>query len=229
MNRFAAVLGALALAGIVTTGAQAQSATGTLTFLQQTGVVGPNDVIPIDVRLTLDGNSSTLTVADFLVTSGGPSEQQLTDRGFDFSGPYFVGLTYSAFCTGSFFPPNGCGPDLYGFNFGTGLPADFTLSAGDSINFNFGSFTPRPGGAPDGFYNFFVAKVFIETYRFDVDNNFISANFDVATSCGNGDDRCAFSRTVQGVVPEPGTWALMIGGFGLAGAALRRRRAAVAA
>lgn len=29
-------------------------------------------------------------------------------------------------------------------------------------------------------------------------------------------------------VPEPGTWALMIGGFGMAGAALRRRRAVLA-
>lgn len=35
-------------------------------------------------------------------------------------------------------------------------------------------------------------------------------------------------QTVNGAVPEPGTWALMISGFGLAGAALRRRRAAVA-
>ncbi|MDZ4373832.1 MAG: PEPxxWA-CTERM sorting domain-containing protein [Phenylobacterium sp.] len=32
--------------------------------------------------------------------------------------------------------------------------------------------------------------------------------------------------TVNGAVPEPGTWALMIGGFGLVGAALRRSRVA---
>ncbi|MEW5687848.1 MAG: PEPxxWA-CTERM sorting domain-containing protein [Pseudomonadota bacterium] len=32
-----------------------------------------------------------------------------------------------------------------------------------------------------------------------------------------------------GAVPEPASWALMIGGFGLAGAALRRRSAAAAA
>lgn len=34
--------------------------------------------------------------------------------------------------------------------------------------------------------------------------------------------------TVNGGVPEPATWSLMIGGFGLAGAALRRRRRALA-
>jgi hypothetical protein len=36
------------------------------------------------------------------------------------------------------------------------------------------------------------------------------------------------TETFGGGVPEPATWALMIGGFGLAGVALRRRKAAFA-
>lgn len=42
-----------------------------------------------------------------------------------------------------------------------------------------------------------------------------------------GIDNLDFTVT-GGVVPEPGTWALMIAGFGLAGGALRRRKAAIA-
>ena len=34
----------------------------------------------------------------------------------------------------------------------------------------------------------------------------------------------AFINNAIAAVPEPTTWALMIGGFGLAGASLRRRR-----
>lgn len=37
------------------------------------------------------------------------------------------------------------------------------------------------------------------------------------------------SAALSGGIPEPTTWALMIGGFGMAGAMLRRRRTAVAA
>jgi hypothetical protein len=37
-----------------------------------------------------------------------------------------------------------------------------------------------------------------------------------------------FAATFSGAIPEPGTWALMILGFGGAGAMLRRRRAALA-
>ena len=50
----------------------------------------------------------------------------------------------------------------------------------------------------------------------------------------NGDDALdgfaatGFSATFSGAVPEPGTWALMILGFGGAGAMLRRRRTMLA-
>jgi hypothetical protein len=39
----------------------------------------------------------------------------------------------------------------------------------------------------------------------------------------------AFSIEGTSGAPEPAGWALMIGGFGLAGAALRRRRTALTA
>jgi hypothetical protein len=37
-----------------------------------------------------------------------------------------------------------------------------------------------------------------------------------------------FAIGTLGVVPEPATWAIMIGGFGMAGAMLRRRRVGLA-
>ncbi|MBS0360963.1 MAG: PEPxxWA-CTERM sorting domain-containing protein [Proteobacteria bacterium] len=43
----------------------------------------------------------------------------------------------------------------------------------------------------------------------------------------DGVDNVSLTSVAPGV-PEPASWALMIGGFGLAGAALRRRRAAAA-
>ncbi len=68
-------------------------------------------------------------------------------------------------------------------------------------------------------------------------NGYLRLDSDVAiTSVGfvslGGDgfmiDHFAFNAPLVVGVPEPGTWALMIGGFGLAGAMVRRRRAAAA-
>jgi hypothetical protein len=40
-------------------------------------------------------------------------------------------------------------------------------------------------------------------------------------------DNVSIDRVAPGAVPEPATWGMMIGGFALAGAAMRRRKAAV--
>jgi hypothetical protein len=64
----------------------------------------------------------------------------------------------------------------------------------------------------------------------------LSTNGDVTDVDGNGINVVVYAgqgdpvlSTTSGGVPEPASWALMIGGFGLAGTALRHRRVAVAA
>ena len=69
-------------------------------------------------------------------------------------------------------------------------------------------------------------------------NQFFAARFEVDAAPGTltgysggqfGDPSVRFNDPRNGGVPEPASWALMIGGFGLAGTALRRRRAAIVA
>ncbi len=231
MNKFAAVLGALALAGIGGS-AQAQLATGTIVFLQPDGVVGPNEVIPVNVRLTLAQDSTTLTVGDFgEVLSGGPSDTELESQGFGPGVDFLMRFSPTAGCSGTFFPTNSCTPGDYSFDYKSPYLANFTLAAGDSIDFVIAEFSPKVGGAAPGTYNFYTAGFLINVFTPSFSR---FSSFNIATTCFTGDDSCDFSRTVQprggpGSIPEPGTWALMIGGFGLAGAALRRRRAAVTA
>lgn len=50
------------------------------------------------------------------------------------------------------------------------------------------------------------------------------AYFNIHTSMFGAGEIRGFFAPVSGAIPEPGTWMLTIAGFGLAGAAIRRRR-----
>jgi len=89
----------------------------------------------------------------------------------------------------------------------------FSGSLDDFVNFNFGGFGLRPGH--DSFF------MFLDT---DAKHYGKTAIFDLANP-GQTQVSDAFATFGVTGVPEPATWALMIGGFGLAGVGLRRRRA----
>jgi len=61
--------------------------------------------------------------------------------------------------------------------------------------------------------------------------NYLSLDDDANSFIGNTDGPAGVTYTVSQVsaAPEPATWAMLILGFGLAGATLRRRRTAVSA
>nr|WP_243450482.1 PEPxxWA-CTERM sorting domain-containing protein [Polymorphobacter glacialis] len=67
------------------------------------------------------------------------------------------------------------------------------------------------------------------------DLNFASAGiksfsiYQITTGTGDGIVLENFGFTAGTAVPEPASWALLIAGFGLTGAAMRRRRQAIVA
>lgn len=78
--------------------------------------------------------------------------------------------------------------------------------------FGFASFSPSDDGDGGGG----GGGSFVQSFDFQPDDN------------GDGDPQQPDSQRLTGAVPEPTTWALMITGFGGAGAMLRRRRTVLA-
>lgn len=119
-----------------------------------------------------------------------------------------------------------------------------TINTLGGLSTGAGALTPGSGNSPSGF--FFYDSLLTPAQNPLITNggllfniagdevNIYSNGQGPATyqfySRANGANAGNFALTqVGGGVPEPASWALMIGGFGLAGAALRRRRAAVTA
>ena len=133
------------------------------------------------------------------------------------------------------FGGNCCGPDILSMNIDNVAPLALTWNGGGGFGPNFGPGTVVGIGqlAVSGWYDAVVHYDFIIPHS--------SSTFQFNISAGGfgwqggddeswGFDNLSLSATPAGRgVPEPASWALMITGFGLAGAALRRRRAFVPA
>lgn len=206
-----------------------------LSFVQQTGTALSNQSIDVYLRLTLDPLSDALTTDasgtptsgfDYLGYAGpvdlnDPSTRVVLNNFFECSG------NFGSSCTGG--PP-------YEFNFNYAAPsfigiANLDLRPGDSYEWLFGTFAPTGGNAPAGTYSFFNAGAIIQIYNPGADlldpNDDLNDSITIAQTCVGQDPDCAFTREViaaTGAVPEPASWAMMIVGFGLVGASLRRRQ-----
>ena len=108
------------------------------------------------------------------------------------------------------------GDHTLGFGLDTGCSGDkLTLNDGDEIYLVTALQSPsNRGGFVDA----------MSTLRVEYDYDKI-----VYTDTGVQVGAVALSQSLQNAVPEPASWAMMIGGFGLIGAATRRRKHSTAA
>jgi hypothetical protein len=241
MSRISLALSTLALSAGLAGPAFAELPFGTLSFVERTGTVAADQVIPVVMRLTLDPDSPALSFTSDPLTGFAPEDiptqgrfynpvtQQLEDRPFAEVTGAFLNTYYS--CQGDF--TSGCSPSAnYSFEFNTvtspGHPSinfvdAFTLNPGESFEYTFGYFVPAPGGATPGVYRWNGTAVTLNFRGVDADGNTGTAftSWEIGTG-GSLDPDFAFERTVT-AIPEPGTWALMgLGLFGIAAVARRR-------
>jgi len=117
-----------------------------------------------------------------------------------------LGATAMIICTHAY--PGGCGAGTDVQQWAGTLKIDATVGQGDSIYMDaevWGGWGPNAGQA------FASVDPFIS-----IDPEFADANlYSIVQSAGVGNG--------VGTVPEPASWALMVGGFAMAGIALRRR------
>jgi PEP-CTERM motif-containing protein len=143
--------------------------------------------------------------------------------------------------SGSVMAMNGCAPNL---TLPCGISRVLPTVAGQAYTLGFGF---NPGGGPDEFAGYDYVRlqvlwdgVVVEDLGggplgwtdFTLDGLIATSDATTLTFRGyaaamSGVDNVSVTASAA-AVPEPASWALMISGFGAAGAALRRRRAAKA-
>jgi hypothetical protein len=245
MSRLLSASALCAAAALVCAPAEA-AVIATLTFDTPSATIFSNEAVPVWVTLHLSADSDPIVTDPFTAVTSGVTTQQIIDAGIDPDTVTRINTNNSFECSGTF--TNGCDPGAYAFDFNFDPPsfvgaANLDLEPGSDTSFLFGTFTPVGGNAAPGFYTFYNANfIFQVSYTnpdYDPDDPdsqpTLVHDFNIASTCAfpNQGPACAFTREVLaapggGAVPEPSGWALMIAGFGGAGAMLRRRRAAAA-
>lgn len=217
---------------------------GTLTFVQPTGTVTPNQQIDVRMRFTIDANSPGLNFSSNPLTGFAAADLPTVGRYFNpvtgqfethaiasISGAYlntFFGCdeTFTGGCNGN--------PVNYTYNFflssTPGNPSinflsSFNLAPGASFDYLFAQFTPAARGAAPGTYRFYRTGVTLNFEGVDASGNSLDiAAINLARTCTAGNsDACSFARTVA-AVPEPASLGLMTLGLLAVGFAARYGR-----
>ena len=231
--------GAFAAASLLFAAPSQAAIIATLTFDTPSATVLSNEAIEVWVTLHLDPMSDAITTDGSGEVTSGLTDQMITDAGFDPDQVFRTNVNNYFECSGTFV--SGCGPGPeYAFDFNFAAPsfvgaANRNLLPGSDTSFHFGTFTPIGGNAAPGLYTFYNVGFIFQFTQPDADHpgDNKTGSYTFAQTCPFQNDACAFTREVLaapgGGVPEPASWALMILGFGGAGVALRRRRAALPA
>lgn len=204
------------------------------TYVQQYGTGSPTTTFDVWLRLKnvsgKDFNFDQSNIAggfglgDLLPIQGyKPSTQSYADFA-SYTGAY----VYSWQGCGGFFQSN-CSSGPYTLIFGDGLQDNFgmvTFADGEERDAWHSSYIPV-GNAPSGRYVSQPQGYGVNVSGLDVDGDEISATFDIARACEWNSPDCFTRDVVSGVVPEPGTYALMaVGLAGLGYFSRRRQRSA---
>ncbi len=219
--------------------------TGKIEFVTPSAIVGPNDVIDVRIRLTLDASSSDLTFTSNPLT--GLAAADLPSQGY-YRDPVtgqrelrdFVSFRVAYFVVGTFcgtFVNLDCSDSAnYSFNFWASSEPGKTsiidsnslsLTAGSSMEYVLSQYTPSAAGAAAGVYSFESSSLDLVYGGFDAGGNSLTRYLRLGDTCPDWTPSCRFTRTVVITpVPEPSTYAIFA--LGLLGLRLHLRRSRAA-